>query len=65
MAVEREPSTVQDARDNVLDRLAERYEHFAEAEQAARGRNDPVEAEGSHRYALLILRAYQAESGTQ
>ena len=50
------------ARENVLDRLAERYEHFAEREQEARNVGKTAISEGAHRYALWILRAYEAES---
>ena len=49
------------AREAVLDRLAERYEHFALKEQVARGEGNHAIAEGAHRYALWVLRAYEAE----
>ena len=56
-----EPVTPSDARDAVLDRYAEAYERFALKEQEHRGNGDVVKAEGAHRYALWVLRAYEAE----
>lgn len=58
---EPKPSAVSDARDNALDRYAEAYERFATKEQEHRGNGDVVKAEGAHRYALWVLRAYTAE----
>ena len=53
---------VHDPREAVLDRLGEAYERFALREQTLRGEGKVAEAEGAHRYALWILRAYEAES---
>ena len=58
------PLTEQDyeAREAVLDRLATAFEKFATKEQEHRSNGDPVKAEGAHRYAQWVLRAYQAEA---
>lgn len=56
------PCTPADARENCLDWLAEAYERFAVREQELRNqRGKEAEAEGAHRYALWVLRAYEAE----
>jgi hypothetical protein len=51
-----------EARRNVLRRLANRHDHFSEAEQIAVHEGDYAEAEEWHRYALIVLRAYRAEA---
>jgi hypothetical protein len=57
-----EPKTGSEAREACLDLYAERYEWFALREQEARGAGNHAIAEGAHRYALWVLRAYEAES---
>jgi hypothetical protein len=56
------PTPAIDPREAVLERLAERYEHFALEEQEVRGRGYVADAEVAHKYALWLLRAYEAES---
>lgn len=50
-----------EARRNVLRVLAARQDHFSTEEQILMGRGEIVAAEGAHRYALIVLRAYRAE----
>ena len=50
-----------EARRNVLRVLVDRHNHFANEEQLLRGTGEDIAAEGAHRYALLVLRAYRAE----
>ena len=57
-------TTPAEARENALDRYATAYEFFATKEQEHRGNGDLVKAEGAHRYALWVLRAYTAEQAT-
>jgi hypothetical protein len=52
---------VSEARRNVLRILAERQDHFATEEQLLRGKGEDTAAEGAHKYALWVLRAYRAE----
>ena len=50
-----------DPRHNVLDRLMERYEAFAEAEQLATQQRHWQEATIAHGYCVILLRAIEAE----
>jgi hypothetical protein len=52
---------VSEARRNVLRVLASRQDDFATEEQLLRGKGEDTAAEGCHRYALIVLRAYRAE----
>jgi hypothetical protein len=44
-----------------LAQLADAHDRFSEIEQMAHVHGETVEAEGAHRYALWVLRAYRAE----
>ena len=48
--------------DAVCDRLIERYQHFTEKERQLRAEGKEAEAEGAHRYATWVIRAYAAEA---
>ncbi len=50
-----------EARQAVLRQLAAAHDMWAVYEQIAVQQGDPVEAEGSRRYADWVLRAYRAE----
>ncbi len=50
-----------EARAAVLEQLAVAYEHWAEEEQHKVEAGSYVEAEGAHQYALLVLKAMDAE----
>lgn len=49
------------ARQACLRRLAEAHDRFAELEQVKWAEGNEAEAEGAHRYANWVLRAYRAE----
>ena len=49
------------ARVAVLDQLTEAYEHWAEEEQLKTQSGEYVEAQGAHRFALIVLKAMDAE----
>lgn len=51
-----------DAQEAVLEVLIERYAYFTERERLLRAENRVTEAEGAHRYATWVIRAYAAES---
>ena len=50
-----------EAQEGVLERLADRHDHFSELELVYRAEGRIAEAEGAHWYALRLLRAYKAE----
>lgn len=49
------------ARKAVLRQLSEAHDRFAELEQVKWAEGNEAEAEGAHRYANWVLRAYRAE----
>lgn len=54
-------SLAAEARQAVLRRLAERQDYFATEEQLLRAKGEVTAAEGAHKYALWVLRAYRVE----